>query len=152
MKTRSSTALFALALALASGTACGNDDGGPVGGQQPQEVCPDPSFSSIYSQILSQPTCAAAGCHSGARPAAGMSFAKTSPEVLSLLLEPTTASSGKTPYPNRVVPGRASESFLYQRIATSTITGGLMPPSGAPLPACAVSAVRTWIAGGALDN
>ncbi|MCB9653005.1 MAG: hypothetical protein H6729_02590 [Deltaproteobacteria bacterium] len=152
-----STITLAFSLGLVTLTAlstggCGNDNGGPIGGGQAQEVCPEPTFSSIYSEILSQPTCAAAGCHSGGRPAAGMSFSKTQAEALAQLHEPTTSSSGGATYPNRVVPGQPSESFLLQRIATATITGGLMPPSGAPLPTCAVSAVRSWIADGALDN
>jgi Planctomycete cytochrome C len=50
---------------------------------------------------------------------------------------------------NRVEPGEAAASFLYQRLADTTGAG--MPPSG-PLPLSTREMVAEWINDGANDN
>ena len=53
----------------------------------------------------------------------------------------------------RVAPGAPEGSFLYMKLAEETPpSGARMPEAAAPLDACEIEAVKSWIAAGAARN
>ena len=108
---------------------------------------PPVSFASTVQPIFSA-NCATSGCHSGAFPSA------------SLNLEPGMAygnivnvASTEVPAVKRVLPGDATNSYLYQKITDATgILFAPMPFGSYPMPANDIAAIEAWINEGALNN
>ncbi|PYT16098.1 MAG: hypothetical protein DMG59_11525 [Acidobacteria bacterium] len=77
-----------------------------------------------------------APCHSGAKPAAGLS-----------LTSRTLALSGGVDGP-AIIPGKSDDSLLIQKVSGKK--GSIMPASGAPLTAAQIATLRAWIDEGAV--
>lgn len=77
-----------------------------------------------------------APCHSGAKPAAGLSLA-------SRALALSGGASGPV-----ITPGNSSESLLIQKVSGKR--GAVMPASGGPLSAAQIATLRAWIDAGAV--
>ncbi len=118
--------------------ACGDNGGGADGGV----TCPDPNFVSIHDLVLSQNTCARAGCHNGAQAQGGLDFAGGADAVFAELGEPTVNTSAAQ---SMRLAATADDSFLYVKV--STPGPGIMPPGGM-LSQCEQDAIRDWINGG----
>ena len=92
------------------------------------------------------PTCATAGCHSGANPSAslnledGMSYAM-------LVGVASTQQAGT----DRVDPGNPNQSYLIEKLEGPGASGQQMPP-GAPLAQAEIDVIRQWITEGAIDD
>jgi hypothetical protein len=146
-------------------------EGGPVGA--PNTVCPDgmaPTFPSIFSLMLSTGGCGTGqpyDCHSstGALPQAEGgtgSLLDFSLDAAAVYEELLGVDAGGQPAVNidgdaggvvlRVVPGDASASLLYIKLALPALSdpryGKAMPPNQAVCPS-ALDAVGTWIDNGA---
>lgn len=130
-------------VAVAFGSGCGNDDGGPIG-----TGCRiDANFDSIHSNLLSQQTCARSGCHGGSMPAAGLAFDQSPGDVYDALYVMT--STGASPL-LLVDPGDFEQSYFWQKVGIDDPGGpfGRMPPGGA-IAQCEVDAIAEWITDGA---
>jgi mono/diheme cytochrome c family protein len=77
-----------------------------------------------------------AGCHSGAKPAAGLS-------LTSRALALAGGANGPA-----ITPGNSSDSLLIQKVAGER--GAIMPASGEPLTAAQIATLRAWIDAGAV--
>ncbi len=141
--------LAATAVALIFGLmACGNDDGMNGTNNGPGVICPDPTFTAIYDDILSKnPGCAANGCHDDSS-YGGLNFSTGKEEAYRQLTEDEVLRRGT--FQNRRVASTLESSFLYTRLV-GTSTSGPMPPGGA-LPDCQVQAVADWITAGAAND
>ncbi|MHB1845153.1 MAG: hypothetical protein ACYCWW_10000 [Deltaproteobacteria bacterium] len=113
------------------------------------------TFQYVLTNVIQNQGCTV--CH---RAGAGATFGS-----LDLVTDPYTALLGASgtgqpstwnPQLLRVVPGNASQSFLYLKITQTGTTsqyGQPMPPSGSPpLPSQLVEAVQSWINAGAQND
>lgn len=98
------------------------------------------TFSSIQSELFDK-TCAAAGCHSGNFPQAGL--------LLSGNAYDRIVNVGSSEGMNYITPGNSSQSLIYKRITSNG--GSIMPPTG-KLPQSVIDSVKAWIDAGALNN
>jgi hypothetical protein len=131
-------------------TACGNDDGMNGMNNGPGIICPDPTFTAIYDDVLSKaPGCATDGCHGGRIVSGALSFSEGKDEAYRQLTEDVVIKRGSF-QSRRIVPNNLGASFLYIRLV-GTSTAGAMPPAGAP-PDCQVQAVADWIDAGAAND
>lgn len=129
--------------------------------------CVDPSFESIFRQIL-VPSCARSRCHHGGdEPASQLSlFADVFEEGLSRQDEidrmnaiitamtntPAEGSQCRAARAILLVPGEPLRSLLYMKVAAATsqdVCGSKMPLAGNPLSDQRLCALREWIACGA---
>jgi hypothetical protein len=92
------------------------------------------------------PSCATAGCHSGAAPDAGLNL-----EAANSYAELVGIPSTQDATINRVEPFDPDNSYLIQKLEDTAATGGVMPPSGM-LAQTSITTIRTWIANGAIDD
>lgn len=120
------------------------------------------TFTSIYNVILNNNSqCAIAGCHA-APVQAGLDLSGAKAAVYANLVGASTFCmtpcnpATKTTVPTRVKAGDAMNSFLYLKVSQDSPAAGKggarMPLGTAPLSACEIEAIRTWIAGGAMDD
>jgi hypothetical protein len=108
---------------------------------------PPVSFATDVQPIFST-NCATSGCHSGSFPPGDLN------------LEPGQAygnivnvASSEVPALSRVLPGDASNSYLYQKITDAMgIVNQPMPFGSYPMPQPNIDAIESWIDQGALDN
>lgn len=149
--------LFASLLAVTA--SCGNDNGGtnPDGGMRPDAgtPCVEASFTSIHDELLSTNTCAIAGCH-GAQNSQGNLNLKAGKQAAydALLNGGTFNDRANSQFPDRVVAGTSTASYLYVKVSQNNPPGGgsgRMPP-GLPLADCDVEAIRDWIEAGAPND
>lgn len=138
-----------LAVALvALGSACGNDNGGPL-----PEVCPEASFSDIHA-ILTRPLCANGACHGGEGVESSGQLDLMGDEAIvysRLVGVATQDSEGAAMFPLRVEAGSSTTSYLVHMLEASPPVGsalGRMPPNGQLL-GCEIAALREWIDDGA---
>lgn len=124
--------------------------------------CVDPTFESIYEQILI-PSCARSRCHDSSEPAADLTLSgpidgATGREarlaVMSTVLSSlTTGQAMDTQCRGRalLVAGDPLRSLLYQKVSLSSqdVCGSRMPLAGNPLSDQRLCAIREWIACGA---
>jgi hypothetical protein len=106
---------------------------------------PPPSFARDILRIFTNngpKTCAQAGCHSGAHPQANQNLDKD--HAYTSIVNVTSSEQPKL---KRVLPGDASNSYLYQKVAS-----GAMPRSGGPLTPADIDLIRQWINAGAPNN
>lgn len=153
--------------ALLFAVGCGTDDGGPVpdAGAAPDggivdSGCLEPTFTSIYSDLLNTPTCNPDGiCHgNSATPSGGLNFKLDQATVHTALRGATMNAIGGAMFPSRIVAdtttGTASQSYFYLKLTRTDAPGGLMP-LGSTMPlnaACYINPIRGWISHGAANN
>jgi hypothetical protein len=92
------------------------------------------------------PSCATAGCHSGATPQAGLNLEAANSFAM-LVGVASTQDAGV----QRVNPGNPNLSYLITKLEGAGASGGQMPPGGA-LPAAEITTIRQWITDGAIDD
>ena len=104
-----------------------------------------PTLDSIQEKIFT-PTCATAGCHSGAMPAAGQDLSDADASFNALVMMPSNQSALF-----RVLPGDPDMSYLIEKLEQDMPTGGLrMPRNGPPyLDQADIDVIRQWITDGA---
>lgn len=142
---------FARLLILTSFTAalaCGNDDGSNTPADAGAPVCPDPTFTSIHTNVLSSARCTA--CHFSATPNFGNLAFGAGKDTAYTQLQAATSNTGAA-QAMRVVAGQPDNSFLYVKVTNPSAPGGIMPPGGM-LTACEVDAIRSWIMSGAAND
>lgn len=109
---------------------------------------PDPaSFQGLHKNIFSK-KCALSGCHDGTFEP---DFRTVQSAYASLVYQPVIKNSVNNidSFFLRVIPYNHSESFLHERITTSTTE--YMPSNGVRLPQSDISNIITWIDNGARD-
>ena len=104
-----------------------------------------PTLDSIQENVFT-PTCATAGCHTGAMPAAGQDLSDADASFNALVMMPSVQSALF-----RVLPGDPDMSYLIEKLEQDMPTGGLrMPRNGPPyLDQADVDVIRQWITDGA---
>lgn len=133
--------LCVVSIAVAA-VGCGSDGGGDGGGV---------TFTEVNERVI-QPSCTlSASCHqSGARVA--LIDLQTDPYgtlVGGMAKGAKAAAAGKI----LVVAGDPDASYLMEKLTSAMPTEGVqMPFGGQPLNAERLDLVRSWIAGGALDD
>ncbi|MCK6550188.1 hypothetical protein L6R52_30415 [Myxococcota bacterium] len=161
-RTRSSTLSTLTALALAAGlAACGNDDGGAVrdAGATPDTGIPctevPATYTAVHDQILLNPSCAVAGCHTGSGVGGGFDVGIGKAELYDKLIN-GTSSSGTVP--KYVTAGDPSASFLWRKVNDQNPPGGFRMPIGCAsnptlcLTSCQIDAISAWITAGAAND
>jgi hypothetical protein len=149
---------LAVAAAGALAAACGGDAEPVRGGSSGGPL--QPTFSSLERGLFSQ---SCSGCHyptysvNGA--AGGLDFTAPPATIYAALVSSGVSNDsfdvGRTAFPERVVPGNAEQSLLYQKLARDAPGdhGSQMPPTRAgPFDPAALAAVRAWIESGAPNN
>jgi hypothetical protein len=139
---------------LASGvfTGCGgsgSDDSAPPGSPPPPPPSTPPfgpNFSEIQAELFT-PTCATAGCHTGAGAPQGLRLDEANSYGL-LVDVPST----EVPSILRVSPGDPDNSYLIQKLEGTASVGDQMPLGGPPLPQDSIDVIRQWIIDGAIDD
>jgi len=117
-------------------------------------VVVQPTLASIQAEVFG-PTCSI-GCHNGAggAPPIVMDLTNAGSSYLALVgAGGTGIPSMQQPAVLRVAPGDPDASYLVRKIqGTLGITGQRMPPLPAgALPPATITAIRDWIAAGALQ-
>jgi hypothetical protein len=114
------------------------------------ETAPASSFSAVQTVIFDGKGCSSGGCHAGSRPANGMNLSNGN--AYNAIVNVTAQAGGGL---KRVLPGDASKSFLYRKVAARTnpgsftIAGSPMPLAGSALSASQLAALALWIDAGA---
>ena len=128
----------------------GDGDGDPGGRfemafevQQPEV---EATLTKIQAEIFT-PTCATAGCHSGANPPDGMNL-----EAGLAYSNIVNVQSVQMPGLERIEPGNPDDSYLVRKIQGTGIVASRMPLGGPALSQEAIDLVRQWVLEGALDN
>ena len=141
--------LVGLAVLLA-GCGGGNGSGGNNQQQQPPPPPPPPPFGANFSEIQDNvftPTCATAGCHSGAGAPQGLRLDDANSYGL---LVGVASSEVNTIL--RVAPNDPDNSYLIQKLEGTASVGAQMPLGGAPLDQSVIDVIRQWITDGAIDD
>jgi hypothetical protein len=140
--------------------ACGNDNGGPFGGDastgDANTGCSvEANFSSLHDNLFSSTRCAIPGCHVSNPKQGDLDYTAGKAGVYDQLLNGGTFNDmADDEFPNRVEAGSSSTSYLYVKVSQDTPRGGgsgRMPP-GAPLDDCEIAAIRKWIDDGAAND
>ena len=104
-----------------------------------------PTLTQIQAVIFG-PTCATAGCHSGAVPDANLDLSDEATSRANLVGVSTTQLGGAG---IRVISGDPDNSYLIQKLENAAgIEGQQMPLGGAPLPQADIDVIRQWITDG----
>jgi hypothetical protein len=108
------------------------------------------TFTEVYTEVL-QPICSS--CHRPGGEGSFQDFSSQSAAYAALVgvkgSGPSCGSSGET----RVVPGRSSESLLFQKVSeTSPPCGARMPLGGPALSSAQTTLIEEWINAGALND
>lgn len=132
-------------------SGCGGGSGSGGGGNQPPPPPPPgPPFGANFSEIQSNvftPTCATAGCHSGAGAPQGLRLEE--PVSYAMLVNvPSTEDNGVL----RVMPNDPDNSYLIQKLEGTASVGARMPLNGAALSQATIDVIRQWITDGAIDD
>ncbi|HWM28488.1 MAG TPA: hypothetical protein VNQ14_08525 [Woeseiaceae bacterium] len=138
---------------LAAAIAAGCGGGGGSSDPQPPEPPPPPpsppfgaNFSEIQAELFT-PTCATAGCHTGAAAPQGLRLDEDN--SYGLLVD---VASTEVPSILRVAPGDPDNSYLIQKLEGTASVGEQMPFGGTPLPQASIDVIRQWIIDGAIDD
>jgi hypothetical protein len=129
------------------GMACGAGDG-CIDGTCQCVISDSVSFKADIEPILGG-GCAAAGCHTGARPKENLALdvGKSYSELVDVA---ATQCGGAR---KLVVPGSPSSSYLMQKLLKIDIcTGTQMPKANQTLPAGDLNKISSWICSGAPNN
>lgn len=146
---RNSVLALVGAMALAV-TACGNDDGNAnnTNNSNNTTCAVEATFTSIHDNLLTAPTCAAAGCHGGGAASGGLAFDIGKDMVFADLTTGAVVNT-QTTLTQRVAAGDANNSFLWQSLEGNPRP---MPLAGGLIPECQRQAVADWINGGAAND
>lgn len=138
------TTLAILVLVAASlAAACGTRKDLPFA---PDTGVPDPdaTFARVQQEIL-RPSCAVAGCHTGAAPASGLDLS-AGHAYASLVRAPAVES----PSLARIAPGDPERSYLVKKVrGDGDISGGRMPLGGPYLSPTEIRLLTDWVRRGA---
>jgi hypothetical protein len=105
------------------------------------------SFATDVQPIFSG-RCATSGCHMGGSPAGSLSL-----EAGVAYGNIVNVASSEVPAVSRVLPGDASNSYIYQKITDAPgILFSPMPFGSYPMPSDDIDTIESWINQGALDN
>lgn len=132
--------------------ACGGGNGSGNRNDPNPDPDPDPpptvvaEFSSIQANVLT-PTCATAGCHTGAGAPQGLRLDEANSFALLVDVDSAEVSALK-----RVEPGNPDDSYLIQKLEGTAAVGERMPLGRAPLEQTVIDAIRQWISDGAIDD
>jgi mono/diheme cytochrome c family protein len=136
-------ACLVLSVASCAGDGTGLDEFGNPLGISLVEL--SPTLASIQANIFT-PVCIQ--CHTGA--SAPLGLVLTEGVAWSNLVNVTSVQD---PTMNRVNPGSAESSYLVWKVEGRPGIGGSQMPRGlAPLSAEEISAIRSWVDGGAAAN
>lgn len=105
----------------------------------------NPVFSEIQSNVFT-PSCATAGCHSGASPAASLSLEAASSHAMLVGIAAVQDAGVE-----RVTPGNPNASYLITKLEGPGAAGQQMPPNN-PMAQADIDVIRQWIADGAVDD
>jgi hypothetical protein len=114
---------------------------------------PAASFTAIQNVIFNGKGCSNNGCHGGGQPANGMSLSNGN--SYNAIVNVAARAGGGL---KRVLPGDASSSFLYRKVAARTspgsfsIAGSPMPLTGSALSTNQLAALALWIDAGAPES
>jgi hypothetical protein len=111
------------------------DDGSNESGIQP-------TLASIQEQVFA-PICST--YHGGANPAPGQNLSSIENSIVNLINVDSSNSEFK-----RVLPGDASNSYLYLKITGNSLSGSRMPLGGTALPEETIGGIKQWIDQGSL--
>ena len=129
---------------LAGLIGCSGGDGSGLMAPPPPPLAA--TFSSIQANVFT-PTCATAGCHSGAGAPQGLNLE----EAVSFGLL-VNRPSGEVPGLLRVAPANPDDSYLIQKLEGTAAVGARMPLNAQPLAQSTVDVIRQWIIDGAVDD
>ncbi len=148
---------IALIVALGLGSIIASCGGG--GGSAPAATIPPvppvpppppPPLTAVFSSIQAgvfTPTCATAGCHSGAGAQQGLRLDATN--SFGMLVG---VASTEVPTIMRVAPGDPNNSYLIQKLEGTAAVGVRMPNGLPALPMATITTIRQWITDGATDD
>ena len=124
----------------------------PVANPPPPQPPPPPpaGFGPVFSEIQANvftPSCATAGCHSGANPSASLNLEAANSHAM-LIGIASTQDAGTL----RVNPGNPDMSYLIQKLEGPGVMGARMPPNAAALAQADIDVIRQWITDGAIDD
>jgi len=105
------------------------------------------SYSQDIQPIWNR-SCGTATCHTGSRPAAGLSLGENSYRNLVNVASVNAICRGNI----RIVPFDPATSLLYRKVSRDRTVCGNPMPSRSTLPAPDQTLIRTWIEEGAQDN
>ena len=135
-----------LASSVLAGMLIGCSGGDGSGLQAPPPPPLAATFSSIQANVFT-PTCATAGCHSGAGAPQGLNLEET--VSYGLLVN---RASGEVPALLRVAPADPDNSYLVQKLEGTAAVGAQMPLGGQALAQSTIDVIRQWIIDGAVDD
>lgn len=130
--------------------SCGGGGGGGSSTTPNPPPPPTPAFNPVFSEIQSNvftPTCATAGCHSGAGAPQGLRLDATNSYGLLV-----NVPSSEVPSILRVAPGDPDNSYLVQKLEGTAASGGRMPLGLPALEQATIDIIRQWITDGAMDD
>lgn len=131
---------------MSTGGTVSSSGGALSSGGQPS--CPSTVLFASQVQPIFTSSCASVGCHTGARPAEGLTLASGSSYAALVNVAASECASHV-----RVKPSNVSESYLMDKLlATKLCSGSQMPKAGSSLPSAELAAIRCWISQGAIDN
>jgi hypothetical protein len=141
---------WALLLIACSGYGSGYSYG--YGNPQPSPTPVGNTWTDVYASVISQ---RCAPCHTtagGIGVSSGHLDMTSQAAAYANLVNVAAAGSACAGKGVRVMPGAASSSVLYLKVAAPVPCGGQMPLGGAPLPQSDVAAIGGWINAGAGNN
>jgi hypothetical protein len=103
-----------------------------------------PTLNQIQAVVFT-PTCATAGCHSGATPPQGLNL-----EAGNSFGSLVGIASSEVPAILRVAAGDPDNSYLIQKLEGTASVGARMPFGGAALDPAVIAEIRQWITDGAM--
>ncbi len=130
--------------------ACGGGDGSGIAPPPQPQPPPPPPFGANFSEIQDNvftPTCAVAGCHTGAGAPQGLRL--DAANSFALLVG---VASTQVPALLRVEAGDPDNSYLIQKLEGTAAAGEQMPRGGPPLDQATIDVIRQWISDGAIDD
>lgn len=139
-----------LILISAALSACGGGNGSSGGNPPPPPPPPPAPFNAVFTEVQANvftPTCATAGCHTGAGAPQGLQLDETNSYALLV-----GVNSSQDPGVQRVAPGDPNNSYLIQKLEGTASAGARMPLGSQPLTPAVIAVIRQWITDGALDD
>jgi hypothetical protein len=142
-----------LSLSLVGLLGCSSSGSSPDGGAS------GPTWTDVYSTVMTTGSITCVDHHSGGVNAAGNLDMSTQKLAYANLVNVpamgpscgVAALDGGTPE-IRVVPGSATASLLYQKLVGTQTCGAQMPDLGDAIPASQLALVKSWIDNGAANN